>query len=137
MTRPWQTLGSESTAWGEIELRRRGDDDFLLTLEGRVLMTSAAHRSERALAELATEVLPNVPAPRILIAGLGLGYTLRAALDDLPRDAEVVVVELLPAVVEWCRGPLAQLSGAALSDPRVRVVVGDVAGEIASAGLVL
>ncbi len=130
MTRPWKTLGREATAWGAIELRQRGPDDFLLTLDGRVVMTSSAHRSERVLAELATSQLRGAPAPRVLIAGLGLGYTLRAALDDLGPGAEVVVAELLPAVVEWCRGPLAVCSGDALSDARVRVFVGDVRREI-------
>ena len=130
MTRPWKTLGREATAWGAIELRQRGPDDFLLTLDGRVVMTSSAQRSERALAELATSQLRGAPAPRVLIAGLGLGYTLRAALDDLGPGAEVVVAELLPAVVEWCRGPLAVCSGDALSDARVRVFVGDVRREI-------
>ena len=133
MTRPWETLGKEPTEWGEVELRRRAEDDFLLTLDKRVVMTSAAHRSERALAELATEVLKGVAAPRVLIAGLGMGFTLRSALDTLSPDAQVVVVELLPVVVEWCRGPLAGLSDSALSDPRVRIVVGDVSAEIAAA----
>lgn len=133
MTRPWRTLGREATAWGEVELRQRGEDDFLLSLDGRVVMTSAAHRSERLLAELATSELAVSRDPRVLVAGLGLGYTLRAALDTLGPDAEVVVAELLPAVVQWCRGPLAALSGNALGDPRVRVVERDVRCEIEAA----
>lgn len=133
MTRPWEVLGRQATDWGEIELRRRGEGDYLLTLDGRVVMTSSAHRSERALAELALADLRPGSAPRVLIAGLGLGYTLRAALDALSADARVAVVELLPPVVEWCRGPLAALSGDALRDPRVRVISGDVGREIARA----
>jgi spermidine synthase len=133
LTRPWQTLGREHTAWGEIELRQRGETDFLLTLDGRVVMTSSAHRSERVLAELATSQLRETRSPRVLVAGLGLGYTLRAALDGLGPEAEVVVAELLSPVVKWCRGPLASLSNDALRDPRVRVVVGDVQREIEAA----
>ena len=100
MARPWETLGSEPTAWGEIELRCRGEGDFLLTLDGRVVMTSSAHRSEIALAELATERLVGHEAPRVLLAGLGLGYTLRATLDGLGcvgdgahADHEHIVIE--------------------------------------------
>ena len=63
----------------------------------------------------------------MLVGGLGMGFTLRATLDLLPSDASVVVVELLPAVVEWNRGPLAPLAGEPLLDPRVTVLLGDVA----------
>ena len=73
------------------------------------------------------------PRPRVLIGGLGMGYTLRAALDQLPPAAEVTVVELNPVVVEWCRGPLAALTDDAVADRRVRVEIGDVAGAIAGA----
>jgi spermidine synthase len=69
----------------------------------------------------------------VLIGGLGMGYTVRAALDALPAAAEVVVAELTPEIEAWCRGPLAPLTGAALDDPRVRVVIGDVARIIAGA----
>jgi spermidine synthase len=77
--------------------------------------------------------LLDTKSPRVLVAGLGLGYTLRAVLDDLGTGAEVVVAELLPPVVDWWRGPLATLSDDALGDPRVRVVVGDVHREIGAA----
>jgi spermidine synthase len=69
----------------------------------------------------------------VLLGGLGMGYTLRAALDQLPPGAEVTVVDLNPVVVEWCRGPLAPLNDNALGDRRVRIEIGDVAGAIAGA----
>lgn len=124
---PWRTLERVPTPEGPLELRQRGDRDFLITIRGRVLMTSAAHRSEDALADLACAKLAARPAPRVLVGGLGMGYTLRAALDQLPSGAAVTVVELNPQVVAWCRGPLAPLSKGALADPRVTVQVDDVA----------
>lgn len=133
MRQPWITLDRAETPDGLLELRRRGERDFLLTLSGRIVMTSVAHRSEDALARLACAAVAGRPRPRVLVSGLGMGYTLRAALDALPAGASVLVAELNPAVVEWCRGPLADLSGRALSDPRVGVHVGDVAGPIAAA----
>jgi spermidine synthase len=117
-----------------LELRRRGEQDFLITHQGRVLMTSAAHRSESVLAETAVSRLPAQRAPRVLVGGLGMGFTLRAALDALPPRAKVLVAELHPVVVDWCRGPLAALTGGAVDDPRVEVHLGDVAGTIESGG---
>jgi spermidine synthase len=127
MTRPWQTLERLETSEGALELRQRGERDFLITIAGRVLMTSQARRSEEALATLALQ--PRAPAQKraILVGGLGMGYTLRAALDELPPDARVTVVELTAAVVTWCRGPLAPLTDAAAYDRRVTIVVDDVA----------
>jgi spermidine synthase len=129
---PWITLATVATAEGALELRRRGDGAFLILIAGRVLMTSNDRRSEQALATLACQGLA-ARRPRVLIGGLGMGYTVRAALDALPVAAEVVVAELTPEIEAWCRGPLAPLTGAALDDPRVRVVVGDVARVIAGA----
>ena len=134
MTRPWQILATVPTAEGKLELRQRGENEFLIVIAGRVLMTSAARRSEEALAKLAISAcaaLSGRRAPRVLLGGLGMGYTLRAALDGLPPAALVTVAELNPAVVDWCRGALSHLTGAALADPRVRVEIGDVAALIA------
>ena len=131
--KPWQTLERVETPEGRLELRRRGERDFLITIGGRVLMTSAAHRSEDDLAKLACAAMVRRPRPRVLLGGLGMGYTLRAALDRLPPGAEITVVDLNPAVVEWCRGPLAPLTDNAVADRRVRIEIGDVAGAIASA----
>lgn len=102
----------------------------MITIAGRVLMTSHLQRSEIAVAELGCAPVRHRPAPRVLIGGLGLGFTLRAALDVLPPTAQVVVAELNDAVVRWCRGPLAVLTDDALADPRVSVVVGDVTASI-------
>jgi spermidine synthase len=129
---PWKTLATVATTEGALELRQRGDGGFLIVIAGRVLMTSNDRRSEQALASLACRGIA-APRPRVLIGGLGMGYTVRAALDALPAAAEVVVAELTPEIETWCRGPLAALTGAALDDPRVRVVIGDVARTIAAA----
>jgi spermidine synthase len=128
---PWKTLATIATDEGALELRQRGNG-FLIVIAGRVLMTSADRRSEQALAALACRGIA-AARPRVLIGGLGMAYTVRAALDALPAAAEVVVAELTPAMVDWCRGPLAPLTGNALGDPRVRVVIGDVARTIADA----
>ncbi len=133
MTRAWQTLASADTPEGRLELRRRGDAEMVITIGGRVLMNGAAHRSEAALAQLACRPIANRPRPRVLIGGLGMGYTLRAALDSLPRRASVVVAEIDPVIVEWCRGPLAEATSKAVDDPRVTIEIGDVAGLIALA----
>ena len=98
-----------------------------------MLITSVAHRSERALAQLACARIAGRARAHVLIAGLGMGYTLRATLDELPTTARVTVVELHPVAVDWCRGPLAALTGDALADRRVKVVVGDVARVIGAA----
>jgi spermidine synthase len=122
------------TPEGKLELRQRGERDFLITIGGRILMTSVAHRSEEALADIACGPLARRPRPRVMVGGLGMGYTLRAALDRLPARAEVRLVDLNGTVVEWCRGPLAPLTGGAIDDPRVSVEVADVARVIAGAG---
>ncbi|HEX5068269.1 MAG TPA: spermidine synthase [Myxococcota bacterium] len=133
MTRPWTTLECVATPRGELCLRRRGASDFLIALDGRVIMTSAAHRSESLLAEAACAELGPRKRPHVLVAGLGMGYSLRAALDRLPRGARVDVSELEAAVVAWCRGPLAALTGDAQGDPRVRVRNEDVSHTLARA----
>ncbi len=131
MPRPSVTIDSVPTAEGALELRRRGERDFMITIAGRVLMTTTFTRSEEALARYGCAHLAERRAPRVLIAGLGLGKTLRAALDALSAHAHVTVVELSAPVVDWCRGPAAIASGDALADPRVEVIVGDVIAWIA------
>jgi spermidine synthase len=126
---PWKTLETVPTAEGALELRRRGERDFLIVIDGRVLMTSAERRSEEALSTLALDG----KRARVLIGGLGMGYTLRAALDCVPATADVTVAELTPAVAAWCKGPLAPLTNNAALDPRVRIVIDDVAAVIARA----
>ncbi len=133
MPRPFETLESVATSEGPLELRRRGDRDFLICIKGRVLMTSVAHRSEDALARVACEGLGSRRNARILIGGLGMGFTLRAALDVLAADANVTVAELNDVVARWCTGPIAALTNDAARDPRVSIVIGNVADVIARA----
>lgn len=133
MAQPWQTIDRVDTADGVLELRRRGEQDFLIVINGRVLMNSSANRSEIALGESACRAVAAHQRPRVLIGGLGMGLTLRAALDSLPPNAQVVVAEINPVVVKWCRGPLAGLTGCAVDDLRVTVVIDDVSSVIAKA----
>jgi spermidine synthase len=93
----------------------------------QVLMNSLANRSEVVLGHLGCGRLKESDSPRVLVGGLGMGFTLKAALDTLPPAARVVVAELNPTVVAWCRGPLAALTENAVDDPRVTVEIGDVA----------
>jgi spermidine synthase len=131
--RPWQVLESVNTKEGVLELRRRGERDFLMTIAGRVLMTSQHHRSEDVLADVSCAALAHKPRPRILLGGLGMGYTLRAALEQLPPKAVITVVELNQKVVDWNHGPIGPLARLPLRDERVRVVVADVAHVITRA----
>lgn len=130
---PWKVLSSVDTAEGALQLRQRGAREFLITINGRVLMTSSEKTSELAVATLACEELAKHKAPRVLIGGLGMAYTVRAALDALPPRAEITVAELTPEVETWCRGPLAPLTNGAANDRRVRIVIHDVAEVIAKA----
>lgn len=110
---------------GELRLKRRGTE-FSIMLGTNELMNSRLSGSEEALAALACEKVSSRNAPRILIGGLGMGFTLRAALDALGADATVVVAELVPAVVAWARGPMATVFGSCLDDPRVNIRETDV-----------
>lgn len=127
---PWETLDTATIPGGTetLRLKRRGSE-FSIMLGSNELMNSRLSGSEEALARLTIERLA-APAPRVLIGGLGLGFTLRAALPLLPPAARVAMVELVPAVVTWARGPLASLHGDSLDDPRVTVVEEDVAKTI-------
>jgi spermidine synthase len=133
MARPWQTIESVDTDEGILELRKRGDKDYLITIAGRVLMNSTANRSEILLSQIACNSLNNKENTRVLIGGLGMGYTLKTALDNLPDDARVVVAELNPVVLKWCRGSIAHLTDSAVNDPRVTVKISDVAAIIQKA----
>ncbi len=130
--RPWETIETRATADGTMTLLRRGADDYLIKLDEIILMNSRLSLSERLLAESACERLRG-DSPRVLLGGLGMGCTLRAALDALPARARVVVAELNPVVARWCRGPLRELTAGAVDDPRVTVKIADVADEIAGA----
>jgi len=121
------TLGRVTTPDGNELVLYCRDRVYTIRVNGLELMTSRAHGSEEEMARLACQAVAGTRQPRVMVAGLGMGYTLRAALGSLPRSAEVVVVELFAAVVEWCRGPLAELAARPLDDPRVEVVVADLA----------
>ena len=118
---------------GELRLVRRGTE-FSIMLGANELMNSRLSGSEEALAELALDRLGGRPRPRILIGGLGMGFTLRAALARLGPDAQVVVAEIVPAVVAWGRGPMADLFAGSLDDSRVGIAEADVAALIDPAG---
>ncbi|GAB2803207.1 spermidine synthase [Halomonas shantousis] len=111
----------------ELRLLQR-NDEFSIKIAGKTgeLMNSRLHGSEDALAELACEAVKDRSQARVLIGGLGMGFTLAAALKSLGADAEVVVAELVPEVVEWNRGPLGMASGYPLNDARTTVRVDDV-----------
>lgn len=130
---PWETIDTAAIPGGSetLRLKRRGTE-FSIMLGTNELMNSRLSGSEEALARLTIERL-TVPAPRVLIGGLGLGFTLRACLPLLPAQARVTVVELVPAVVAWARGPLAALHGDSLDDPRVTIVEEDVGTVIRAA----
>lgn len=123
--KPWEVLGT-ATADGITLKLARHDREFLLLADGLPLMSSRMHSSEDDLATTGCRRARVLAAPCVLIGGLGMGFTLRAALDVLPSSATVVVSELVPAVVEWNRGVLAPLAGRPLDDPRVQVVERDV-----------
>jgi spermidine synthase len=123
--KPWKVIDrAPAPGGGELVLHQRGEE-FVIRVNGRELMSSRQHGSEEKMAEVACANLSG-KHPRVLVGGLGLGYTVRAALDRLPPGAEVVVAELVPAVVSWNQGVLGPLAGRPLEDPRVKVETRDV-----------
>jgi spermidine synthase len=131
---PWVHLDQTALPDGGIlKLARRGDE-FSIRLGGAELMNSRLSASEEALATLSCAKIVDRAAPRILIGGLGMGFTLRAALGALGPKSQIVVAELLPAVVAWARGPMTDLFAGCLDDPRVTVEVTDVARLIRAGG---
>jgi len=124
-----QVIDETTTPDGRPMRLVRQAGQLMVIVDGVALMGSRLHGSEQALGALAGERLGSRPRPRVLVGGLGMGFTLRAALDALPRGAEVVVSELIPAMVRWSRGadsPLGPLAHHPLDDPRVRLEMGDV-----------
>ena len=125
----WMLLGVAQASGDESELRLyRRDEEFSIRVGNRELMNSRVHGSEDALGELACARIADCPRPRVLIGGLGMGYTLRAALHGLSAQGRVIVAELIPEVVAWNRGPLGDLAGRPLRDDRVTIREADVAG---------
>ena len=131
---PWVQLDSAKTGDGaqELRLKRRGSE-FSIMLGTNELMNSRLSGSEQALAKLSCQRIADHRQPRILIGGLGMGFTLRAALAELDEDAGIVVAELVPAVVAWARGPMADVFGGCLDDPRVTIEETDV-GQLIRSG---
>jgi spermidine synthase len=117
---------------GDIRLIRRAEE-FSIMLGTIALMNSRLSGSEEAMAGLSWNRLTNRTTPHMLIGGLGMGFTLRAALAELPATAKITVAELMPAVVTWARGPMAAIFGTCLDDPRVTIKVSDV-GKLIKAG---
>jgi spermidine synthase len=131
---PWILLDSAPVPGGSGALRllRRGAE-FSIRLGRDELMNSRLSGSEEALATLACERVRSRKAPRLLIGGLGMGFTLRAALSSLGPDAHVTVAELVPAVVKWARGPMSEVFGDSMADPRVSIQESDV-GQLIRSG---
>jgi spermidine synthase len=126
MMKVWELLGESSAPDGtEMRLTRR-HDEYMILANGKPLMSSRLYGSEQSLATLGCSRARVLERPRVLVGGLGMGFTLRAALDVLPFDALVTVAELVPAVIEWNRATLAALAGNPLRDPRVRLQAEDV-----------
>jgi len=124
--KPLERLGDAQTPNGTLLSLFRHDGAYLIRAGGVELMSTRRHLSEDTLAEVACAPLSHIPQVRVLIGGLGLGFTLRSALQHLGEDAEVVVAELLAEVIAWNANPDYHISVDAMRDPRVRVVHDDV-----------
>ncbi len=123
---PWNTLATASVPnGGELTLARR-DDEYVLRADGQVLMSSRQHGSEDAMPGALPGTVRTRSDARVLVGGLGFGFTLRATLDLLSASATVIVAELVPDVVEWNRSIVGGLAGAPLKDPRVHVAIDNV-----------
>lgn len=126
-----ELIGTAQVPGGtELTLWRRGDD-FMIVMGHNELMSSRMSGSEEALANMTHERLGARPKAHWLVGGYGMGFTLRAALAALGKDARITVAELVPEIVEWARGPMAGLAAGCLDDPRVGLVHSDVADVIA------
>lgn len=127
-----EVLAQTLTPDGAVLKLTRRDNEYIILASGQTLMSSGMCGSEEALAMLTCPRLRMLAQPCVLIGGLGMGFTLRATLNQLPPDAMVVVAELVPAVVEWNRGSLGPLAAHPLKDRRVRIEIGDVADTLKS-----
>ncbi|WP_135211369.1 spermidine synthase [Vitreimonas flagellata] len=125
--KPRELLGTAIVPGGEELRLYRRDGDFMIVLGGNELMSSRMSGSEEALALMTCERLHGRAAPHLLIGGYGMGFTLRAALGALGPKARITVAELVPEILDWARGPMAALTANGLDDPRVSLIVDDVA----------
>ena len=127
---PWVQLDTaEVPGGGTLRLMQRGAEFSIMAERGNELMNSRVSGSEELLATMAAGKIGDRRSPKVLIGGLGMGFTLRAALADLPKGAQITVAEIVPKVIEWARGPLAGVVGGSLDDKRVKIHRGDV-GEL-------
>ena len=123
-------LGTAQIPGGEeLKLYSHGSD-FMIVLGSNELMSTRMRFSEETLATMTLERLGNQTSPHVLVGGYGMGFTLRAALAKVGPQARFTVAELLPEIIDWARGPMAQVAAGCLSDPRVRLRMGDVAEAI-------
>jgi spermidine synthase len=127
-----ELLGQAVSRDGTVMKLMRRSDEYIILANGKSLMSSRMHGSEEALATFACQRARTLKQPRVLVGGLGMGFTLRATLDVLPPDAKVVVAEMVPEVAEWNRGSLGPLAGDPLKDARVHVEIDDVAVMLSS-----
>ncbi len=125
-----ELLGTAQVPGGEELKLYRHDRDFMIVLGHNELMSTRMNGSEIALATQSCARIAHAKRPRLLIGGYGMGFTLRAALADLGPDAQVTVAELVPEIVAWARGPMAELMAGCLDDPRVELVMADVSDVI-------
>lgn len=127
-----ELIGTAEVPGGdELRLYRRGDD-FIIAIDRNELMSSRMSGSEEALATTCDR-LRSPKSASLLIGGYGMGFTLRAALATLGADAKIAVAELVPSIIEWARGPMAELAAGCLDDPRVELILGDVSQAIGAA----
>ena len=128
-----ELIGTAEVPGGDaLRLYRRGDD-FIIAIDRNELMSSRMSGSEEALATMTCDRLRSTKAASLLIGGYGMGFTLRAALATLGPDAKIAVAELVPGIIEWARGPMAELAAGCLDDPRVELILGDVSKAIGAA----
>jgi spermidine synthase len=128
---PRELIGEAEVPGGPpLRLFRRGSD-FMIVLERNELMSTRMHGSEVALGTMACDRLAGHKAPHLLIGGYGMGYTLRAVLGQLGPGAHITLVELVPGIIDWARGPMAAVTAGCLDDPRVTLTMGDVGASMA------
>ncbi len=126
-------LGTARIPGGDELNLYRHDRDFMIVMDHNELMSTRKSGSEVALATMSIDRLRGRKAPHLLIGGYGMGFTLRAALEQLEPGARITVAELVPGIIEWARGPMAEVAAGCLDDPRVTLVMQDVADAISDA----
>ncbi len=120
-------IEEQQTSDGLLQLLVRGDKDYIIKLDYQILMNSHMSLTEQSLAKEGCIKIKNQKSPKVMVSGLGMGYTLRAALDNLSEKATVAVVEINPVIVKWCKKYFGDLTGNPLKDERVKLVIDDAA----------